>query len=349
MTEASAPPGPTGADRRRGPLMAGERVQLTDPKGRMHTITLTPGQQFFTHRGSLAHDELVGAPDGTTITNTAGVQYLVLRPLLADHVMSMPRGAQVVYPKDAGQIVAMADIFPGARVAEAGAGSGALSMSLLRAVGDGGSLHSFERRAEFAAIARANVEAFFGGPHPAWQLTVGDLSEALPRQVAPGSLDRVVLDMLAPWECLDVVADALTPGGVLICYVATATQLSRVAETARDHGGFTEPAAWETIVRGWHLEGLAVRPQHRMHGHTGFLITTRRLAPGVTPPLRKRRPAAGAYDEDGRWRGGAWDDVPDQDWEPEALGERPVSDRKIRRLVRRRGLPDESAGTETPQ
>jgi tRNA (adenine57-N1/adenine58-N1)-methyltransferase len=224
----------------------------------------------------------------------------------------------------------MADIFPGARVVEAGVGSGALSMSLLRAVGDLGHLHSFERREEFADIARGNVEGFFGGPHPAWQVTVGDLVQTLPTMVEPGTIDRVVLDMLAPWECLDVVADALAPGGVLICYLATVTQLSRVAEAARDHGGFTEPSAWESLVRGWHLEGLAVRPEHRMHGHTGFLITTRRLAPGVTPPLRKRRPAKGAIDGD--------TELPTGDWSLEDIGERPTSEKKIRRV--RRSLTD---------
>ncbi|GAB94545.1 tRNA (adenine57-N1/adenine58-N1)-methyltransferase [Kineosphaera limosa] len=324
MTDLSD--GPTGAHRRRGHFLAGERIQLTDPKGRMHTITLEPGKQFFTHRGSLRHDDLIGSPDGSTVTNTAGVEYLALRPLLADYVMSMPRGAAVVYPKDSGQIVAMADIFPGARVVEAGVGSGALSMSLLRAVGDAGLVHSFERRGEFAEIARGNVEDFFDGPHPAWKVTVGDLVGTLPLAVRDGSIDRVVLDMLAPWECLDVVADALAPGGVLICYVATATQLSRVAEAMRAHGGYTEPQAWESLVRGWHLEGLAVRPEHRMHGHTGFLITTRRLAPGVTPPLRKRRPAKGAYDTD---TGSA-----SEQWEAEEVGERVASDKKLRRLAR---------------
>ena len=291
------------------------------------------GGQFFTHRGSLAHDDVIGAPDGSTVTNTAGVEYLVLRPLLSDYVMSMPRGAAVVYPKDSGQIVQMADVFPGARVVEAGVGSGALSMSLLRAVGDGGRLYSFERREDFADIARANVEAFFGGPHPAWSVQVGDLVEALPEAVEPGSIDRVVLDMLAPWECLEAVADALAPGGVLICYVATATQLSRVAEDLRDHGGFTEPSAWESLVRGWHLEGLAVRPEHRMHGHTGFLITARRLAPGVTPPLRKRRPAKGAYGEDAAESPA----LTTRDWSPEDVGERPVSEKKIRKMRRAAG------------
>ena len=281
------------AGRRRGPLAEGDQVQLTDPKGRMHTITLTAGKEFFTHKGSLPHDQLIGSPEGTTVTTTGGVTYLALRPLLSDYVLSMPRGAAVVYPKDAGQVVHMADIFPGARVVEAGVGSGALTMSLLRAVGDEGLVSSYERRQDFADIARANVESFFGSPHPAWRLTVGDLAESL----AETEVDRVVLDMLAPWDCLDVVSGALVPGGVLICYVATATQLSRTAEAMREHGTFTEPSAWESLVRGWHLEGLAVRPEHRMVGHTGFLLTTRRLAEGVAPPLRRRRPSKGAYGE----------------------------------------------------
>jgi tRNA (adenine57-N1/adenine58-N1)-methyltransferase len=140
--------------------------------------------------------------------------------------------------------------------------------------------------------------------------------------------------MLAPWECLEVVAGALLPGGVLICYVATATQLSRVAEAIRDHGGFTEPEAWESLVRGWHLEGLAVRPQHRMHGHTGFLITTRRLAPGVTPPLRKRRPAKGAYSEDGAPSADEGHFGQTGDWSPEDIGEVTPSDKKVRRIRR---------------
>jgi tRNA (adenine57-N1/adenine58-N1)-methyltransferase len=166
-------------------------------------------------------------------------------------------------------------------------------MSLLRAVGDEGRVSSYERRQDFADIARENVESFFGGPHPAWRLTVGDLATTLDET----DVDRVVLDMLAPWDCLDAVSRALVPGGVLICYVATATQLSRTAEAMREHGTFTEPHAWESLVRGWHLEGLAVRPEHRMVGHTGFLVTTRRLADGVRPPPRRRRPAKGAYGE----------------------------------------------------
>lgn len=318
---------PTGAHLRRGPFQVGERIQLTDPKGRLHTITLEPGKQFHTHRGFLAHDTLIGQPDGFTVKNTAGTEYLALRPLLADYVMSMPRGAAVVYPKDAGQIVTMGDIFPGAVVVEAGVGSGALSMSLLRAVGEHGRVLSFERRADFADIAMANARAFFGSDHPAWSVTVGDLVESLPSAVEPGSVDRAVLDMLAPWECLEVVADALTPGGLLLCYVATTTQLSKVGEAMRDLGCFTEPQAWESLVRGWHLEGLAVRPQHRMHGHTGFLITTRRLAPGVTPPLRKRRPSGGfeAAEAQAAESGG---------FVVNAIGERETSPKRARRLRR---------------
>ncbi len=284
----------TGAEHRRGPFREGDQVQLTDPKGRHHTITLTAGKEFHTHRGALAHDELLGGPEGVVVRSSGGTAYLALRPLLADYVLSMPRGAAVVYPKDAGQIVAMADIFPGARVLEAGVGSGALTCSLLRAVGDEGVVQSFERREDFATIARANVERFFGGPHPAWRLNVGDLQELMSFDPAAGPFDRVILDMLAPWECADVVAAALLSGGVVCCYVATATQLSRTVETLRAHGSFTEPTAWESMVRTWHVEGLAVRPDHRMIGHTGFLVTSRRLADGVEPPLRRRRPAKGA-------------------------------------------------------
>lgn len=286
---------PTGATHRRGPLRVGDRVQLTDPKGRLHTVTLAEGKEFHTHKGAIAHDELIGSDEGIVVRSTGGVAYLALRPLYADFVLSMPRGAAVVYPKDAGQIVTMADIYPGARVVEAGVGSGALTCALLRAVGDAGSVRSYERREDFAAIATTNVEMFFGGPHPAWQLSVGDLQDELP-SLGPATVDRVVLDMLAPWECLDAVASALLPGGVVIAYVATTTQLSRTVEDLRAHGNFTEPEAWESMVRGWHVEGLAVRPDHRMIGHTGFLVRSRRLADGVTPPVRRRRPAKAASD-----------------------------------------------------
>jgi len=274
---------------RRGPFQPGDRVQLTDPKGRMHTVTLAPGRSFHTHRGALEHDALIGLPEGSVVTSVGGTAYLALRPLLADYVLSMPRGAQVIYPKDAAQIVAMGDVFPGARVLEAGAGSGALTCSLLRAAGSAGEVHSYELREDFAAIARTNVEAFFGGPHPAWRLRVGDVAGC-----AETGFDRIILDMLTPWETLDLVERALVPGGVFIGYVATTPQLSELVEALRERGGFTEPRAWESLVRDWHADGLAVRPDHRMIGHTAFLVSSRRLAPGVTAPARRRKPSKGA-------------------------------------------------------
>ncbi|QIK66432.1 tRNA (adenine-N1)-methyltransferase [Nocardioides sp. HDW12B] len=282
----------------RGPLQAGEWVRLTDAKGRKHNIELTPAKRFFANRGHVEHDELIGREEGFTVTSSGGAQYLVFRPLLNEYVVSMPRGAAVVYPKDAAQIVAMADIYPGAHVVEAGVGSGALTCSLLRAVGPTGRVSSYERREDFADVARRNVEQFFAGPHPAWRLEVGDLAEALPASTTDTRVDRVVLDMLAPWDCIDAVADALAPGGLVCAYVATTTQLSKTVETIRVHGGFTDPHPWETLVRDWHVEGLAVRPGHSMNGHTGFLVTARRMAPGETPPLKRRRPAPGAYGDD---------------------------------------------------
>src|SRR3954466_10813203 len=284
----------------RGPLRAGEWVRLTDQKGRRHNFELVPGTRFFSNRGHLDHDELIGRDEGFTVASSAGGEYLVFRPLLSEFVVSMPRGAAVVYPKDAAQIVALVDIFPGAHVVEAGVGSGALTCSLLRAVGPYGRVSSFERREEFADVARRNVGQFFGGPAgetpPAWELTLGDLAEALP---ASGErADRIILDMLAPWECLDAAADALWPGGIVCAYVATRTQLSRFVERVRVRGGFTEPQAWESLVRDWHVEGLAVRPGHKMIGHTAFLVTARRMAPGERAAPQKRRPAPGAYGPD---------------------------------------------------
>jgi tRNA (adenine57-N1/adenine58-N1)-methyltransferase len=294
----SDPIDPAFSGVRRGPLVAGEWVRLVDAKGRRHNIRLEAGASFHTNRGAISHDDLIGRAEGFTVGSSSGGEYLVFRPLLSEFVVSMPRGAAVVYPKDAAQIVAMADIFPGARVVEAGVGSGALTCSLLRAVGPTGLVSSYERREEFADVARANVRQFFDGDHPAWRLTVGDLVDCLPRGETPGSVDRVVLDMLAPWECVDVVADALAPGGVVVAYVATTTQLARTVETLRAHGEFTEPLPWETLVREWHVEGLAVRPSHKMNGHTGFLVTSRRMARGQQAPRKKRRPAPGAYGED---------------------------------------------------
>jgi tRNA (adenine57-N1/adenine58-N1)-methyltransferase catalytic subunit len=275
----SAPPTVPGA------FVVGDRVQLTDPKGRLHTVVLEPGKAFHTHRGAIAHDDLIGAPEGSVVHSTSGTGYLAFRPLLADFVLSMPRGAQVIYPKDAAQIVGFGDVGPGMRVLEAGAGSGALSCSLLRAVGAEGSLTSYERREDFADVARANVGAFFGEVPGNWSLRLGDLAEHPASEV----VDRVVLDMLEPWAVLPTVAAALRPGGVLVGYVATTTQLSTYVEALRAQGVWTEPHAWESLLRPWHAVGLAVRPEHRMVAHTAFLVTARRLAEGTVAPIRQRR------------------------------------------------------------
>jgi len=319
--------------RQSGPFVDGDQVQLTDPKGRLNTITLEPGNAFHSHRGVLDHDVLIGLPDGSVVENSQGIAYLALRPLLTDFVMSMPRGAAIIYPKDAAQILAQADIFPGARVIEAGVGSGALSMWLLRAIGDRGHLFSFERREEFAQIAEGNVSAYFGTRPTNWTITMGDLQDALPQVAPTGTADRAVLDMLAPWECLNAVAEALTPGGVLLVYVATATQLSRVAEAMRHTETFTEPVSTETMVRGWNVDGLSVRPDHRMVAHTGFLLTARRLADGAGRFVKAKR--------------GSKTEFGDEDvelWTPGAVGDRQASDKRLRKAAREaQALAEKSA------
>ena len=269
----------------------GDRVQLTDAKGKMHTITLQLNQEWHTHNGWLVHNEVVGLPEGSVVETTGGLKFLAFKPLLADYVLAMPRGATIVYPKDAAMILGLADIAPGVSVLEAGVGSGALSISLLRAVGSKGSVDSFEKREEFATIATKNVNQYFGENPSNWNLELGAVQDF----VHVKQYDRVVLDMLAPWECIDMASKVLVPGGVFIAYVATTTQLSQTAEAIKASACFTEPESSETIVRGWHHEGLAVRPQHRMIAHTAFLIMARRLAPNTIAPARRRRPSKGAY------------------------------------------------------
>lgn len=276
-----------GAPRRTGPFAVGDRVQLTDPKGRHYTMIFKSEAEFHTHRGIVAHDDVIGQPEGSVIKSSGGDAFLVLRPLLVDYVMSMPRGAQVIYPKDAAQIIHEGDIFPGATVLEAGAGSGAMTCSLLRAVGPDGTVISYELRDDHADHARRNVATFFGADPANWRLIISDVVDS---DLADASVDRAVLDMLAPWDVLDAVGRMLVPGGVLIIYVATVTQLSRTVEALRERQCWTEPRSWESLQRGWNVVGLAVRPEHTMRGHTAFLISARRLAPGtVTPtPYRKK-------------------------------------------------------------
>ncbi len=311
---------------RRRPLLPGDRVQVTDPKGRLHTVTLTPGGQFQTNRGTLPHDAVLGKPDGQVVEVEDGRTFQVLRPLLSDYVLSMPRGAAIIYPKDAGQILQAADVFPGARVLEAGVGSGGLSLYLLSIIGPNGLLHSVEKREEFAYIAAANVDLWFGDRHPAWELEVGDVGLAL-AQAPAGFYDRVILDLLDPWTYVGEAAAALASGGVFLAYVATVPQMSRVVEALRETGSFAAAHSTETMVRSWHVEGLSVRPDHRMVAHTGFLITARRLAPGSQTHRLHSRPAPAA-----EGKGGEWDQV--EDWSAEALGMRSPNAKKLRRLRR---------------
>jgi len=269
----------------------GDRVQFTDPKGKLYSITLIPGGEWHTHKGWLKHDEIVGQPEGSIFITNSDLKFQAFRPLLGDYVLSMPRGATIIYPKDAAMILGVADIKPGTRVLESGIGSGALTLSLVRAVGETGFVKSIEIRDDFAQISKSNVVNYFGSEPKNWELVVGAFQD----QEYKAEWDRVILDMLAPWECVEAAAKALVPGGVILAYVATTTQLSRFAEALKESDLFTEPESTETIVRGWHHEGLAVRPQHRMIGHTGFLTVARRMAPGVSVLQRRRRPSKGSY------------------------------------------------------
>lgn len=252
-----------------GPLAAGERVLLIDPKGRRYLVTLHQGASFHTHAGIVAHDDVIGRPEGSTITGSTGRAFLVLRPTLADVVLKMPRGAQVIYPKDLGAILLAADIAPGQRVLEAGVGSGALSMTLLRA---GARVIGYELRQDFAARARANVEAVLG-PGVDYPVELRDATTGIDER----DLDRVVLDLPEPWRVVPHAAGALRPGGILLAYLPTINQTAQLrAELDLGPWGLCETV--EILRRSWHVEARSVRPDHRMVGHTGFLTTARRLA-----------------------------------------------------------------------
>jgi len=267
------------------PLEPGERVLLQDVKGRRYLLTLQAGGTFHTHRGRLAHDDLIGKAEGEVVATDLGQRLLVLRPTLADWVVKMPRGAQVIYPKTISLMVMAADVQPGMSVLEAGAGSGALSIALLQALAPGGRLISFEIRPEFAAQARRNVEAWFGKAPDAWELRSGDVLTGM-GEVGP--VDRVLLDLLEPWLVVPPAVDVLEPGGVLVAFVATVPQVMSTVEAleATRRFGLIETA--EAIMRPWHVDGLAVRPEHRMVGHTGFLVSARRVSVPWGPPAPVR-------------------------------------------------------------
>lgn len=281
--------------RPQGVLREGDLVQMTDPRLNKYTITLQAGASTHTHRGHIEHDTLIGLLDGNVVMSSREVPFLVLRPMLDDYVLGMPREAAVVYPKDAVRIAGLAGAQAGARIIEAGAGSGSLSCYLLSGVGTSGALMSIERRSDFAEVAAQNVRRWFGGFPTNWTITTGDFNDEAP---ADHTWDGVVLDMLAPWECLEAAHLSLRPGGALVGYVATATQLSTLVESIRVHDKWIEPRAEELMLRTWHLDGLSVRPDHKMNGHTGFLVATRALSAGVSAPRRARRPAPTAYGAD---------------------------------------------------
>lgn len=274
-----APPGPRHPGHA-DPLSAGDTVVLIDRKRRRYLVLLEDGGEFHYHGGAVAHDDMLGRPEGCEVRSAKGNRLLVLRPTAADWTVKAPRGAQVVYPKDQAMIVGLADIAPGVHVVEAGAGSGALTAALLRAVGPTGRVTSFERREEFARVAQRNVARRWGGDPGNWTLHVGDVVDGL----AALECDRVVLDLLEPWVVLEAAAAALHPGGILLAYTPTVTQVATLRQTLEADGRWGFADTVETLLRGWHVEGLSVRPNHRMVAHTAFLTTVRRLAPADPAP-----------------------------------------------------------------
>ncbi|WP_240606250.1 tRNA (adenine-N1)-methyltransferase [Euzebya rosea] len=261
------------------PLSVGDTVILMDRKGRRFMFELEEGKDYHFHRGIIRHDQLIGQPEGSTVVSTMSAKLTAVRPTTVDWTLKAPRGAQVVYPKDQAMIVTLGDVVPGSTVIEAGAGSGALTCALLRAVGPEGRVISYELREDHAEVALANVTRRMGGHPENWSLTVADLAEALTEH----RCDRLVLDMLEPWAHVDAAANAVHPGGMLIAYTPTVTQVMRLREVldADPRWGLTQTS--ETMHRTWHVDGLAVRPDHRMVAHTAFLTTARRMVPLEAP------------------------------------------------------------------
>jgi tRNA (adenine57-N1/adenine58-N1)-methyltransferase catalytic subunit len=257
-------------------LQAGEQVILSDLRGRRYLITLRTGQVFHTHHGAMEHDELIGAPEGSWASTTSGSKLLAFRPTMADYVLKMKRGAQVVYPKDLGSILVYADIFPGARVLEAGTGSGALTIALARAVGESGSVISYDVREDHLERGRENVEIWYsglGGKPENIELRLGDIFEGVPER----GLDRMVLDLPEPWRAIGTTTESLALGGIVCSYLPTIPQVMQLAEALRA-ARFAQVNTFETLIRTWNVEGQSVRPDHRMVAHTGFIVTARKVA-----------------------------------------------------------------------
>jgi tRNA (adenine57-N1/adenine58-N1)-methyltransferase len=249
---------------------AGDRVLLFDSKGRRHLLTLAEGQEFHTHAGPVAHSSIIGQPEGSVVRSARGARYTAVRPTLADVVLKMPRGAQVIYPKDLAPILMMGDIFPGARVLEAGVGSGALSMAMLRA---GADVVGYELRQDFAARAVANVSSFLGsGALDRYRVCIRDVYDGIDEV----GLDRVALDVPEPWRVVKHAESALTPGGIIVCYLPSVIQVAQLRE-ALEASAFGMAETLEVLHRTWHVDGQSVRPDHRMVAHTGFLTSARLL------------------------------------------------------------------------
>lgn len=251
----------------------GDRVLLVDAKRRRHLVTLADGGEFHTHAGVLAHDAVIGQPDGVTVRTTRNARLTAVRPTLSEYVLEMPRGAQVIYPKDLGPILILADVFPGARVLESGVGSGALTLALLRAVGSTGRVTGYEIRDDFARRARTNVEGFLGNDVPL-DIEVRDVYEGIELD----DLDRILLDLPEPWRVVKHAEAALHTGGILLAYLPTIGQVARLREELAS-SAFGMVESLEVLQRGWHIDGQSVRPDHRMVAHTGFLTHARLLAP----------------------------------------------------------------------
>jgi tRNA (adenine57-N1/adenine58-N1)-methyltransferase len=257
----------------RGPFEAGERALLVDQRDRTYLFQLDAGATYHTHSGTLAHDALIGHPEGTRVETSKGMVLTAFRPRFADFVLKMPRGAQVVYPKDLGPIITYADIYPGARVVEAGTGSGALTIALCRAAGSAGRVVSYELRPDHRQQAMDNLASFFGEIPDGLELREGALSDA----AGTGErYDRAVLDLADPWECLPALREVLEPGGIVCAYLPTIIQVQQLV-MALAPNAFMHLESFETLKRGWHVTDRSVRPDHRMQGHTGFLTVGRRV------------------------------------------------------------------------
>ena len=270
------------------PFQDGEQVLLTDQRGKRHLIFLRKSETFHSDRGWISHDAVIGQPEGTWVRSSMGLRYVALRPTLAEFVLDMPRGAQVIYPKDLAMILFWADVYPGCRVLEAGMGSGALTLALLRAVGPDGRVITYEQREEFARRALANIHMRSG---EVTNLTVrlGPVEDGVADEEP---VDRVLLDLPEPWKLTGDMARVLRPGGIFLSYVPTIIQAQQTAETLGRDRQWALVETFETLFRPWNIEGQSVRPFHRMVAHTGFITVARRVVPeeGASAPLRVAAP-----------------------------------------------------------